>query len=153
MESMYKYVRLRKKLLKVDALHMYDLYVPIVTNAERDIPFAEAKENIREALSVLGEDYVALLDEGFDNRWIDIYENEGKRSGAYSSGCRVHPYVLLNYKNNLDSEFTTAHEMGHALHSYLSNKNQPVVDADYAIFVAEVASTCNEALLMQYLLK
>ena len=153
MESMYKYVRLRKKLLKVDALHMYDLYVPIVTNAERDIPFAEAKENIREALSVLGEDYVALLDEGFDNRWIDIYENEGKRSGAYSSGCRVHPYVLLNYKNNLDSEFTTAHEMGHALHSYLSNKNQPVVDADYAIFVAEVASTCNEALLMQYLQK
>ncbi|MEZ3444067.1 MAG: oligoendopeptidase F [Lachnospiraceae bacterium] len=153
MESMYKYVRLRKKLLKLDALHMYDLYVPIVTNAERDIPFAEAKENIREALSVLGEDYVALLDEGFDNRWIDIYENEGKRSGAYSSGCRVHPYVLLNYKNNLDSEFTTAHEMGHALHSYLSNKNQPVVDADYAIFVAEVASTCNEALLMQYLLK
>lgn len=153
MESMYKYVRLRKKLLKLDALHMYDLYVPIVTNAERDIPFAEAKQNIREALSVLGEDYVALLDEGFDNRWIDIYENEGKRSGAYSSGCRVHPYVLLNYKNNLDSEFTTAHEMGHALHSYLSNKNQPVVDADYAIFVAEVASTCNEALLMQYLLK
>lgn len=153
MESMYKYVRLRKKLLKVDALHMYDLYVPIVANAERDIPFAETKENIRKALSVLGEDYVALLDEGFDNRWIDIYENPGKRSGAYSSGCRVHPYVLLNYKNNLDSEFTTAHEMGHALHSYLSNRNQPVVDAEYVIFVAEVASTCNEALLMQYLLK
>ena len=153
MDSMYKYVRLRKKLLKVDALHMYDLYVPIVANAERDIPFAETKENIREALSVLGDDYVALLDEGFRNRWIDIYENPGKRSGAYSSGCRVHPYVLLNYKNNLDSEFTTAHEMGHALHSYLSNKNQPVVDAEYVIFVAEVASTCNEALLMQYLLK
>lgn len=153
MESMYKYVRLRKKLLKLDALHMYDLYVPIVSNAERDIPFSEAKENIREALSVLGGDYIALLDEGFSNRWIDIYENPGKRSGAYSSGCRIHPYVLLNYKNNLDSEFTTAHEMGHALHSYLSNKNQPVVDADYVIFVAEVASTCNEALLMQYLLK
>lgn len=153
MESMYKYVRLRKKLLKLDALHMYDLYVPIVANAERDIPFAEARENIREALSVLGEDYTALLDEGFDNRWIDIYENPGKRSGAYSSGCRIHPYVLLNYKNNLDSEFTAAHEMGHALHSYLSNKNQPVVDAEYVIFVAEVASTCNEALLMQYLLK
>ncbi|MDE5697109.1 MAG: oligoendopeptidase F family protein, partial [Lachnospiraceae bacterium] len=128
MESMYKYVRLRKKLLKVDALHMYDLYVPIVPNAERDIPFTEAKENIREALSVLGDDYVALLDEGFQNRWIDIYENEGKRSGAYSSGCYVHPYVLLNYKNNLDSEFTTAHEMGHSLHSYLSNKNPPVVN-------------------------
>lgn len=153
MESMYKYVRLRKKLLKLDALHMYDLYVPIVANAERDIPFAEARENIREALSVLGEDYTALLDEGFNNRWIDIYENPGKRSGAYSSGCRIHPYVLLNYKNNLDSEFTAAHEMGHALHSYLSNKNQPVVDAEYVIFVAEVASTCNEALLMQYLLK
>lgn len=153
MDSMYKYVRLRKKLLKVDALHMYDLYVPIVANAERDIPFTEARQNIREALSVLGDDYVALLDEGFHNRWIDIYENEGKRSGAYSSGCYVHPYVLLNYKNNLDSEFTTAHEMGHALHSYLSNKNQPVVDAEYVIFVAEVASTCNEALLMQYLLK
>ena len=153
MDAMYKYVRLRKKLLKVDALHMYDLYVPIVPNAERDIPFDEAKKNIREALSVLGDDYVALLDEGFGSRWIDIYENEGKRSGAYSCGCRLHPYVLLNYKNNLDSEFTTAHEMGHALHSYLSNRNQPVVDADYVIFVAEVASTCNEALLMQYLLK
>ncbi len=153
MNAMYKYVRLRKKLLKVDALHMYDLYVPIVPNAERDIPFDEAKKNIREAFSVLGDDYVALLDEGFGSRWIDIYENEGKRSGAYSCGCRLHPYVLLNYKNNLDSEFTTAHEMGHALHSYLSNRNQPVVDADYVIFVAEVASTCNEALLMQYLLK
>lgn len=153
MDSMYKYVRLRKKLLKVDALHMYDLYVPIVANAERSIPFSEAKENIRAALSVLGDDYVALLDEGFNNRWIDIYENEGKRSGAYSSGTYIHPYVLLNYKNTLDSEFTTAHEMGHALHSYLSNKNQPVVDAEYVIFVAEVASTCNEALLMQYLLK
>lgn len=153
MEAMYKYVRLRKKLLKVDELHMYDLYVPIVSNAERNISYEETKSDIRKALSVLGEDYAALLDEGFDNRWIDIYENDGKHSGAYSSGCRVHPYVLLNYKNNLDSEFTTAHEMGHALHSYLSNKNQPVIDSDYVIFVAEVASTCNEALLMQYLLK
>lgn len=153
MQAMYKYVRLRKKLLKTDELHMYDLYVPMVANAERDIPFSETKQNIREALSVLGDDYVALLDEGFNNRWIDIYENSGKRSGAYSCGCRIHPLVLLNYKNNLDSEFTTVHEMGHALHSYLSNKNQPVIDSDYVIFVAEVASTCNEALLMQYLLK
>lgn len=153
MESMYKYVRLRKKLLKVDELHMYDLYVPMVSNAERSISFAETKENIREALAVLGKDYVALLDEGFRSRWIDIYENTGKRSGAYSCGCRVHPYVLLNYKGNLDSEFTTVHEMGHALHSYLSNKHQPIADADYVIFVAEVASTCNEALLMQHLLK
>lgn len=153
MDAMYKYVRLRKKLLKVDQLHMYDLYVPIVSNAERSISYEETKADIREALSVLGDDYVALLDEGFNNRWIDIYENNGKHSGAYSSGCRVHPYVLLNYKNNLDSEFTTAHEMGHALHSYLSNQKQPVVDSEYVIFVAEVASTCNEALLMQHLLK
>lgn len=152
MDAMYEYVRLRKKLLNVERLHMYDLYAPMVSNASREIPFSETKENIREALSVLGEDYVAMLDEGFSNRWIDIYENKGKRSGAYSCGCRVHPLVLLNYKNNLDSEFTTVHEMGHALHSYLSNKNQPVIDSDYVIFVAEVASTCNEALLMQYLL-
>ncbi len=153
MDYMYRYVRLRKKLLKVDELHMYDLYAPMVSNAGRDIPFSETRTNIRNALSVLGDDYTALLDEGFSNRWIDVYENTGKRSGAYSAGCRVHPFVLLNYKNNLDSEFTTVHEMGHALHSYLSNKKQPVADADYVIFVAEVASTCNEALLMQYLLK
>ena len=152
MEYMYKYVRLRKKLLKLDELHMYDLYVPMIADADRNITFEETKANIRNALSVLGDDYAALVDEGFNSRWIDIYENAGKRSGAYSCGCRVHPLILLNYKNNLDSEFTTVHEMGHALHSYLSNKNQPVIDSDYVIFVAEVASTCNEALLMQYLL-
>lgn len=153
MESMYKYVRLRKKLLNVDELHMYDLYVPMVADAEVSISFEEAKENVREALKVLGEDYISILDEGFANRWIDVYENVGKRSGAYSCGARKHPYVLLNHKDNLDSEFTLAHEMGHALHSYYSNKTQPVIDSDYVIFVAEVASTCNEALLMQYLLK
>ena len=153
MEYMYKYVRLRKKLLKLDELHMYDLYVPMIADADRDITFDETKANIKNALSVLGDDYIALVDEGFNSRWIDIYENIGKRSGAYMCGCRVHPLILLNYKNNLDSEFTTVHEMGHALHSYLSNKNQPVIDSDYVIFVAEVASTCNEALLMQYLLK
>lgn len=100
----------------------------------------------------MGERYGAILQEGFQNRWIDVYENTGKRSGAYSAGARVHPYVLLNYTGTLDSEFTLAHEMGHAIHSYLSNKTQPVVYADYVIFVAEVASTCNEALLMQHLL-
>lgn len=152
MASMYKYVRLRRKLLKLDELNMYDLYVPMTADADKKISFEEAKENVLNAMSVLGEDYVALLKEGFANRWIDVYENAGKRSGAYSAGCRVHPYVLLNHQDNLDSEFTLAHEMGHALHSYLSNKNQPVVDSDYVIFVAEVASTCNEALLMQYLL-
>ena len=153
MESMYKYVRLRKKLLGVDELHMYDLYTPMVEDAEDHISFAEAKKNVLEAMSVLGEDYTALLKEGFENRWIDVYENVGKRSGAYSSGHRVHPFVLLNHQDNLDTEFTLAHEMGHALHSYLSNKTQPVVDSQYVIFVAEVASTCNESLLMQHLLK
>lgn len=153
LDSMYRYVRLRKKLLRVDELHMYDLYVPMIPDVQREITFEETKNNIRQALSVLGEDYAAVLNEGFENRWIDVYENTGKRSGAYSCGCRVHPFILLNYKNNLDSEFTTVHEMGHALHSYFSNKNQPVIDSDYSIFVAEVASTCNEALLMQYLLK
>ena len=106
-----------------------------------------------EALHVLGDDYVALLKEGFNNRWIDVYENVGKRGGAYSSGIsRPHPYVLLNHKNNLDCQFTLAHEMGHALHSYHSCKYQPISTSDYVIFVAEVASTCNEVLLMRHLL-
>lgn len=152
MESMYKYVRLRKKLLGVDELHMYDLYVPIVEKADSKVTFEEAKANVREAVKVLGDDYVAILDEGFNNRWIDVYENDGKRSGAYSAGARKHPYVLLNHLENMQSEFTLAHEMGHAIHSYLSNRTQPVVDSQYVIFVAEVASTCNEALLMQHLL-
>lgn len=153
MEYMHRYVRLRKKLLKTSELHMYDLYVPIIEGTDDFVSYETAKSNVREALKVLGEDYIAILDEGFNNRWIDVYENTGKRSGAYSAGVRKHPYVLLNHKNNLDSEFTLAHEMGHAIHSYLSNKTQPIVDSDYVIFVAEVASTCNEALLMQHLLK
>lgn len=152
MESMYKYVRLRKKLLGVDELHMYDLYTPIVADVDAKIPYEEAKANTLEACKVLGEDYVAILKEGFESRWIDVYENVGKRSGAYSAGARKHPYVLLNHQDDLNTEFTLAHEMGHALHSYYSNKTQPVVDSDYVIFVAEVASTCNEALLMQHLL-
>lgn len=152
MAPMYRYVSLRKKLLGVDELHMYDLYTPIVADADEKISFEEAKETVFKALAPMGEDYLAILREGFDNRWIDVYENKGKCSGAYSAGLRVHPYVLLNYADTLDSMFTLAHEMGHAIHSYLSNKNQPVIYADYVIFVAEVASTCNEALLMQYLL-
>ena len=128
----------------------------------RTIPFEEAKQTVLDALAVLGEDYTALLREGFENRWIDVYENRGKRSGAYSSGiARPHPYVLLNHKDTLDSMFTLAHEMGHALlahemghalHSYHSCKYQPVCTSDYVIFVAEVASTCNEVLLMRHLL-
>jgi len=140
-------------MLGVKKLHMYDVYVPIVKNAAKKISFEEAKKTVLEALSVLGEDYTDLLKMGFDNRWIDVYENEGKRGGAYSSDVsRPHPYVLLNHKDNLDSMFTLAHEMGHALHSYHSTKYQPVNTSEYVIFVAEVASTCNEVLLMRHLL-
>ena len=137
----------------LDELHMYDLYTPIVSDFDMKITFEEAKETVYKALSVMGEEYLSILKEGFENRWIDVYENEGKTSGAYSAGARVHPYVLLNHKDTLNCMFTLAHEMGHAIHSYYSNKFQPVVYSDYKIFVAEVASTCNEALLMQYLLK
>jgi len=150
--KLHRYVGLRRRLLRLDELHMYDIYVPLVSGVSRQIPFAEAKETVMAALAPLGADYQAILREGFENRWIDIYPNAGKRSGAYSAGARVHPYVLLNYTGNLDSQFTLAHEMGHAIHSYLSNRHQPVIYSDYVIFVAEVASTCNEALLMEYLL-
>ena len=139
MHYMYKYVKLRKKLLGVDELHAYDLYAPIVSDIEVKIPFDQAKQEVYDSLAPMGEDYRAIFSQGITDRWIDVYENEGKRSGAYSAGARVHPYVLLNHKDTLDSEFTLAHEMGHAIHSYLSNKNQPVVYADYVIFVAEVA--------------
>ncbi len=153
LDAMHRYVRLRKKLLGVDKLHYYDLYTPIVADEDASIPFEKAKDMAREALKPLGDDYLKILNEGFDNRWIDVYENQGKRSGAYSAGVYgVHPYVLLNYTDTLDDVFTLVHEMGHALHSYLSNHTQSVTYAGYKIFVAEVASTCNEALLMQHLL-
>ena len=151
--SMHRYVRLRKKLLGVEELHFYDIYTPLLSGVDKHIPYEQAKQTVYDALAPLGEDYRAILKEGFDNRWIDVYQNQGKRSGAYSAGASVHPYVLLNYTGTLDSQFTLAHEMGHALHSYLSNKHQNPIDANYVIFVAEVASTCNEALLMEHLLK
>ena len=151
--SMHRYVRLRKKLLGVDELHFYDIYTPLLHGVDKHIPYEQAKQTVYDALAPLGEDYRAILKEGLNNRWIDVYQNQGKRSGAYSAGAKVHPYVLLNYTGTLDSQFTLAHEMGHALHSYLSNKHQNPIDADYVIFVAEVASTCNEALLMEHLLK
>jgi oligoendopeptidase F len=128
------------------------VYAPLISGVDKKIPIEEAKQTVYDALYPLGDDYRAVLKHGFENRWIDVYENEGKRSGAYSAGAAVHPYVLLNYNENLDSQFTLAHEMGHAMHSYLSNKHQNPCDANYVIFVAEVASTCNEALLMEYLL-
>lgn len=153
MDAMHRYVKLRKKALGVDELHAYDLYTPIVAGVEDNVPFEQAAKEVYESLVPMGEEYRAIFKEGLENGWIDVLENEGKRSGAYSAGAKVHPYVLLNYKNTLNWEFTLAHEMGHAIHSYLSNKNQPTAYSDYVIFVAEVASTCNESLLMQHLLK
>lgn len=150
MDKMHRYVKLRKKLLGVDELHMYDLYTPLLKGLDKKVGIDEAKKNVYDALAPLGEDYRKVLKSGFDNRWIDVYENAGKRSGAYSAGAKVHPFVLLNFTGTLDSQFTLAHEMGHAMHSYLSNKTQAPLDAEYVIFVAEVASTCNEALFMEH---
>ncbi|MCC3375602.1 oligoendopeptidase F [Cohnella sp. REN36] len=150
---MHRYMALRKKLLKVDELHMYDLFAPLVDEFDMNITYDEAKKIVYDSLAPLGEDYRHALQEGFDQGWIDIYENEGKRSGAYSWGAfGTHPYVLLNHKDNLNSMFTLAHEMGHALHSHYSDGNNEYRDAQYTIFLAEVASTLNEALLMDYLL-
>ncbi len=153
MDKMYRYVELRKKLLGVDELHYYDLYAPMVSDVDMKITYEEAVNMVLEAVKPLGEDYVKLMKDGFNGGWIDVYENEGKCSGAYSAGAKVHPYVLLNHTDDLQSAFTIAHEMGHALHSYYSNNHQPTAYSDYEIFVAEVASTFNESLLMQYLLR
>lgn len=154
MDLMHRYVKLRKKILGVDELHMYDVYAPIAKAPKEKISFEKAKQMVLEGLAPMGEAYLSKLKEGFANRWIDVYENEGKRSGAYSWGAYgTHPYVLLNYQGTLDDVFTLAHEMGHALHSYYSDENQPYIQAGYRIFVAEVASTCNESLLIHDLLK
>ncbi|GAE07913.1 oligoendopeptidase F [Paenibacillus sp. JCM 10914] len=151
---LHRYMELRKKLLGVDELHMYDLFAPLVDEYKWDITYEEAKQMTKDGLTPLGEDYLKSLQEGYDNGWIDVYENENKRTGAYSWGAYgTHPYVLLNHKDNLNSMFTLAHEMGHALHSYYSDNNLKYRDAQYTIFLAEVASTTNEALLMDYLLK
>lgn len=154
MPLMYRYMKLRKKLLGVEELHMYDLYVPMTEQDHSEIPFEQAKKTVLEGLAPMGEEYLHLLREGFDHGWIDVYENQGKRTGAYSWGAYgTHPYVLLNYQGTLHDVFTLAHEMGHALHSWYSDEYQPYIYAGYRIFVAEVASTCNEALLIHYLME
>ncbi|MCD7853593.1 MAG: oligoendopeptidase F [Oscillospiraceae bacterium] len=151
--KLHRYMALRKRLMGLDELHMYDIYTPLVPDADVTISYRRAQELVLDALSVLGEDYTVVLRRAFSEGWIDVYENIGKRSGAYSSGLsRPHPYVLLNHKDTLDCAFTIAHELGHAMHSYLSARHQPTVYSDYVIFVAEVASTVNESLLMQHLL-
>lgn len=152
--ALHKYMSIRKKMLGVESLHMYDLFVPIVDNADTRYTYEEAQELVVKALAPMGEEYVSTLKEGMESGWIDVYENENKRSGAYSWGAYgTHPYVLLNHVDNLDSVFTLAHEMGHAMHTYYSNQTQPITYSDYLIFVAEVASTCNESLLMHYMLE
>lgn len=151
---LHRYISLRKKVMDVSELHMYDLYVPMVSDVNMSIDYEEAKQIVIKGLAPLGEDYINELKDGLSGGWIDVYENEGKRTGAYSWGAYgTHPYVLLNHQNDLNSVFTLAHEMGHALHTYYSDANQPYIYAGYKIFVAEVASTCNEALLVNYLIK
>ncbi|MHB1044067.1 MAG: oligoendopeptidase F [Eubacteriales bacterium] len=152
--AMYRYMSLRKKLLGVNELHMYDIYAPLVKDIEWKIPYQEAEEMVREGLKPLGGSYGEIMDRGLSGDWVDIYENKGKTSGAYSWGpYGVHPYILLNYQDNLNNVFTLAHEMGHSMHSLYSFKEQPYVYAHYTIFTAEVASTVNESLLMEYLIK
>jgi len=152
--AMHKYMSIRKKLLGVDRLHMYDIYVPVVEKPATEYSYDVAKEIVKKSLAPMGEDYVKVASEGMDKDWVDVYENENKRSGAYSWGAYgTHPYVLLNHQDDIGSMFTLAHEMGHAMHTYYSNKCQPITYAGYLIFVAEVASTCNESLLMHYMME
>ena len=152
--SMKRYLELRRRVLGLDELHMYDLYVPMVDEVDFDMPYEKACALVKEALKPLGEEYGRLLDRAFSERWIDVYENRGKTTGAYSMGVYgAHPYVLLNYTNTLDDAFTLAHELGHAMHSFRSDADQDFPNHDYSIFVAEVASTVNEVLLTRHLLK
>ncbi|WP_102261884.1 oligoendopeptidase F [Mesobacillus jeotgali] len=151
---LHRYVKLRRKVLGLDKLHMYDLYTPLVKDVKMEIPYAEAKEYVLKGLAPLGDEYNNILNEGFENRWVDVYENKGKRSGAYSSGAYgTNPYILMNWQDNVNNLFTLAHEFGHSVHSYYTRKTQPYPYGNYSIFVAEVASTCNEALLNDYMLK
>ncbi|WP_445505653.1 oligoendopeptidase F [Niallia sp. 03091] len=151
---LHRYIKLRKKVLGVEELHMYDLYTPLVKDVKMEISYEEAKDLVIKGLAPLGEEYTSILKEGFENRWVDVQENKGKRSGAYSSGAYgTNPYILMNWQDNVNNLFTLAHEFGHSVHSYYTRKTQPYPYGNYSIFVAEVASTCNEALLNDYLLK
>ncbi|WP_067729587.1 oligoendopeptidase F [Oceanobacillus damuensis] len=151
---LHRYTELRKKVLEVDELHMYDLYTPLVKDVEMKVSYEQAKDYVTKGLKPLGSDYAEILKEGFENRWIDVEENKGKRSGAYSSGAYgTNPYILMNWQDDVNNTFTLAHELGHSVHSYYTRKYQPSRYGNYSIFVAEVASTTNEALLNDYLLK
>jgi len=154
LDLMHRYVGLRKKVLKLDEIHMYDLYVPLIKGYDKSVNYDEAKQMVIDGLAPMGDEYISILKEGFNSGWIDVYENRGKTGGAYSWGTYgTHPYVLLNFQGKLNDVFTIAHEMGHAIHTYYSSKNQPYIYAQYTIFLAEVASTCNEAILINYLLE
>lgn len=150
---LHRYIKMRKKVLQLDDLHMYDIYTPLVQDVDMKITYDEAKDYVLKGLAPLGEGYTSILKEGFDSRWIDVLENKGKRSGAYSSGSySTNPYILLNWQDTVNDMFTLAHELGHSVHSYYTRKNQPYRYGNYSIFVAEVASTCNEALLNDYMI-
>ncbi|MDM5153841.1 oligoendopeptidase F [Bacillus sp. DX1.1] len=151
---LHRYIDIRKRALGLDELHMYDLYTPLVPEVKMNVKYEEAQDILLKSLNVLGDEYVAILKEAYENRWVDVYENKGKRSGAYSSGAYgTNPYILMNWHDNVNNLFTLAHEFGHSVHSYYTRKTQPYIYGDYSIFVAEVASTCNEAILNDYLLK
>ncbi|UOY92153.1 oligoendopeptidase F [Ectobacillus sp. JY-23] len=151
---LHRYIDIRKRALGVDELHMYDLYTPLVKEVKMEVSYEEAQELLLKSLAVLGDEYVEILKQAYADGWVDVYENKGKRSGAYSSGAYgTNPYILMNWHDNVNNLFTLAHEFGHSVHSYYTRKHQPYVYGDYSIFVAEVASTCNEALLNDYLLK
>lgn len=152
--ALHRYVELRKKVLGVDELHMYDLFTPLVKEVKMEVTYDEAKKTMVDSFAPLGKEYQEIVQKGLDSRWVDVLENKGKRSGAYSSGTfGTNPYVLMNWQNNVNNLYTLAHEFGHSMHSYYSRANQPYQYADYSIFVAEVASTCNEELLFDHLMK
>ncbi|HAN09901.1 MAG TPA: oligoendopeptidase F [Clostridiales bacterium] len=154
LDKLHRYFGVRKKYMDLQELHMYDIYVPMLKDIDKEISYVDAVDMVKNALKVLGEDYNKNMNIGFKSNWIDVYENEGKIGGAYSwGGYDTNPYILLNHQNNLNSLFTIAHEMGHSMHTFYSKGNQPYVYAEYTIFVAEVASTVNEVLLMKQLLK